>query len=106
MVAARVLAGRAGLPPLHEQRRWEKERIQKKRDGVPFTALWPDFEEYFESVRCLAGEQGPGRKLPVFDPEWVKTFLEGHEKRKQVWEKRNVEAADREHRMPKKLAKF
>lgn len=77
VLAARVLAGRAKLPPIGEQKAWEAERIKQKGDGVAFTALWPDFEEYFETVRTLASEpdQGvPGRRLPRFNPDWVRIF--------------------------------
>ncbi|PSK38079.1 Thiol-specific monooxygenase [Elsinoe australis] len=106
VLAARVLAGRAKLPPVEEQRKWEEDRIKKKGDGVPFTALWDDFEGYFETVRRLAGEQGPGRQLPRFDPDWVRAFLEGHERRKIMWEKRNSEARERRDRRAKVLARL
>lgn len=101
-----MLAGRAKLPPVEEQRKWEEDRIKKKGDGVPFTALWDDFEGYFETVRRLAGEQGPGRQLPRFDPDWVRAFLEGHERRKIMWEKRNSEARERRDRGAKVLARL
>jgi hypothetical protein len=68
---------------------WERTRIAKKGDGVPFTTIFPDFEEYFEQVRALAGEEGPGRRLPPFDAKWVQLFMEGHERRKKMWEKNN-----------------
>ncbi|PGH02231.1 hypothetical protein AJ79_07680 [Helicocarpus griseus UAMH5409] len=98
VLAARVLAGRAQLPPLNVQKKWEADRIAYKGDGVPFTALAPDFEEYFNTVRELAGEpkEGqPGRRLPKFDPEWVKTFRAGHQKRIDMWERANKAAAAR-----------
>ncbi|KAK2762567.1 hypothetical protein FQN54_000740 [Arachnomyces sp. PD_36] len=96
VLAARVFAGRAQLPPLKEQQKWEADRIAYKGDGVPFTALAPDFEQYFEKVRALAGEPArgrPGRRLPKFDPEWVKTFKNGHQKRIAMWERANKAAA-------------
>ncbi|KAG8627936.1 hypothetical protein KVT40_003809 [Elsinoe batatas] len=106
VVAARVLAGRVKLPPIEEREWWEVERIKKKGDSVPFTAIAPDFEGYFETVRKLAGEEGPGRKLPPFDPEWVQIFFEGHERRKQMWEKKNAEARERADRRAKILARL
>lgn len=66
-----------------------------KGDGVPFTALYPDFEEYFETVRKLAGEPGegkPGRRLPKFDRRWVETFEKGHQRRIAMWKEANKAA--------------
>ena len=91
-----MLAGRAKLPPLSEQQRWEKERIAKKGDGVPFTLIFPDFEEYLETVRKLAGEpaeEGVGRRLPPFDQAWLDEFMEGHEMRKKWWKEKNEAAS-------------
>lgn len=95
VLAARILAGRAKLPPLEEQQKWEQERIEKKGDGVPFTLIFPDFEDYFETVRKLAGEpkEGePGRTLPRFDPNWKDAFMAGHELRKKWWKEENEKA--------------
>ncbi|KAF1952538.1 FAD/NAD(P)-binding domain-containing protein [Byssothecium circinans] len=93
--AARILSGRATLPPLEEQQRWEKERIAKKGDGALFTLIFPDFEEYFETLRKLAGEpkeSGLGRRLPPFDRKWVEIFMQGHERRKKWWREENEKA--------------
>lgn len=94
VLAARLLAGRASLPPLDEMRKWESDRIKARGDDVKFTLLFPDFEDYFETVRCLAGEgvEGKGRKLPRFRREWVRAFLSGHERRKAMWKKLNAES--------------
>ncbi|RFU81295.1 dimethylaniline monooxygenase [Trichoderma arundinaceum] len=94
VLAARVLAGRARLPPVEEMRRWEDERIKLRGDGVKFTLIFPDFEDYFETVRRLAGEgeAGKGRKLPPFQREWVRAFLDGHELRKAMWRRINERA--------------
>lgn len=92
--AARLLAGRGTLPPVEEMRRWEHNRIKVRGDGPKFALVFPDFEDYFETVRSLAGEgeQGIGKKLPKFKKEWVRAFMEGHELRKQMWERINAEA--------------
>lgn len=97
VLAARLLAGRATLPPLSEQQKWETDRIAKRGDGPKFTLVYPDFEDYFEAVRALAGpgENGLGRQLPPFKREWFKAFLDGHEKRKLMWRRLNEVA--REH---------
>ncbi|EKG15645.1 Flavin-containing monooxygenase FMO [Macrophomina phaseolina MS6] len=94
VLAARVLAGRAKLPPVGEQQRWEADRIAEKGDGARFTLVFPEFEEYFETVRALAGpgEDGKGRQLPPFDRRWFDAFMEGHERRKAMWARWNAEA--------------
>lgn len=95
VLAARLLAGRAKLPPVAEQRKWEEERIKKRGDGVKFTLIFPDFEDYFNTVRELAGpgEKGLGRQLPLFNRDWYRAFLEGHERRKGMWKRANKAAA-------------
>lgn len=94
VLAARVLAGRAALPPLAEQEKWEADRIAARGDGAKFTLVFPDFEDYFETVRRLAGpgEKGVSRQLPPFDRAWFKAFLDGHERRKNMWRRINARA--------------
>ncbi|OGM45768.1 monooxygenase [Aspergillus bombycis] len=92
VAAARVLAGKAQLPSLEEQRRWEQDRIAKKGDGPGFLMINPDFEAYFEQLRQLAGEPAegkPGRILPPFKQQWVDDFNAGHERRIRMWKKAN-----------------
>ena len=92
VLAARYLAGRIELPAMEVQKQWEDDRIASKGDGVPFTALYPDFEDYFETVRRLAGEptsDGRGRRLPEFEKKWVQDFQNGHQRRIEWWEKQN-----------------
>lgn len=92
VAAARVLSGNTQLPPLEEQQRWEEERISRKGDGGAFTLIHPEFEEYFEDLRRVAGEPGegkPGRKLPPFQQEWVNDFWDGNESRVRMWKKAN-----------------
>lgn len=95
MLAARVLAGKAQLPPLSEQQKWERDRIAEKGDGPAFTVIYPRFEEYFETLRKLAGNPKagePGRRLPEFDRRWVEIFNSGHERRKEMWRRKNEQA--------------
>lgn len=107
MLASRVLAGRAKLPPVAEQRKWEQDRIKVRGNGAKFTALFPHFEEYFETVRELAGNDGPGRKLPKFEPKWVKAFEAGHQRRISVWRERIDKAkAEASSRKPVALARL
>lgn len=96
VLAARILSGRASLPPLAEQQKWEQDRIAQRGDGAAFTLIFPDFVDYFETLRRLAGEPAPGvpgRRLPKFDPEWYSVFMAGHERRKKWWREENAKAA-------------
>lgn len=95
VLAARILAGRASLPSLEDQQRWEQDRIAKRGDGPAFTLIFPDFEDYFETLRRLAGEPqagAPGRRLPPFDRKWIEVFMAGHELRKKWWREENERA--------------
>ena len=83
VLASRFYAGRSKLPSREEQQRWENERVAKCGNGAKFTAIFPESKEYFEFVRLLAGNDGPGRKLPKFDPKWVHDFNAGHQLRIQ-----------------------
>ncbi|KAM5354790.1 hypothetical protein ACJ41O_001436 [Fusarium nematophilum] len=96
--AARLLAGRATLPSAEEMRRWEEDRIKLRGDGPKFALIFPDFEDYFEAIRELAGdgEVEAGRKLPTFKREWFRAFLEGHELRKDMWRRLNEAARIKE----------
>jgi len=97
VLAARYLAGKITLPPVNEQAQWERDRIAYKGDGPAFTALYPDFEEYFEEVRKLAGEpkEGKGRTLPKWEKGWREVFDQGHEKRIAMWKRENEAARER-----------
>lgn len=93
--AARVLAGRGTVPSKEEMRAWEEARVEVKGDGPGFQMVYPDFEEYFEKLRELGGpptEDGEGRTLPRFDEGWVRAFMEGHERRKEMWRRLNAQA--------------
>ncbi len=95
--AASLLAGRGKLPPLAEMRKWEEERIKVKGDGAKFGLVFPDFEDYFDTLRELAGEgNGVGRKLPKFKREWFRAFMDGHELRKEMWRRLNAKATAEE----------
>ncbi|KAH8200225.1 hypothetical protein TruAng_005617 [Truncatella angustata] len=76
---ARVLAKRATLPSLVDMKQWETDRIKARGDGVKFTLVFPDFEDYFERLRTMAGDdkmQEKGRKLPKFRREWMSPIPE------------------------------
>lgn len=98
VVVARFLAGRIQLPSLKEQQQWETDRLAKVGDGQPFFKVAPHFEEYFEALRELAGEPGPdtpGRRLPKWDPAWLKIAEDTMQKRIAKW-KETAKLAARE----------
>lgn len=87
---ARVFSGRAHLPDLETQKKWELDRIKERGDGAFFTALLPYFEEYFESLRRAAGQgDGIGRQLPKWNPSWEHDFWNGHRRRMNYWVENN-----------------
>lgn len=92
--AARLLAGRGTLPSSQEMSKWEEDRIAQRGDGPKFSLIFPDLEDYFEKLRSLSGEptEGKGRRLPKFRREWLRAFMEGHERRKDMW-RRLIEEA-------------
>lgn len=76
---------------------------------MPFTAIHPELETHFETLRKLAGEprpDQPGRRLPPFDRMWLYTFFQGHQRRIQMWKKANEEARERRKGSEEILAKL
>lgn len=95
VAVARLLAGRAELPSRKEMEKWEQDRIAKRGDGVSFSTYAPEFEEYFEEFRTLAGKPASGstgRVLPKYDPKWLDAFLEVVTLRNQWWDKERRQA--------------
>jgi hypothetical protein len=91
------------LPSLEEQQQWEQDRIAKCGDGPTFTLIFPDFEEYFETLRKMAGdpkEGESGRRLPPFEKSWVEDFMAGHELRKKWWREEDERARQRMAEVP------
>lgn len=95
VLVSRLWAGRCTLPPVEEQYQWELDRVQHRGDNIKFTVQYPDFEEYFNTVRELAGQDGPGRKLPTFDPSWREGFEACVSLRIERW-KYDIERAKKE----------
>lgn len=85
---ARVFSGRAKLPPVTEQKQWE-DALLKARGPRSFAVIHPHFEEYFETIRSLAGENGCGRRLPKWNPTWEQDFYRGHQRRINYWVQNN-----------------
>ncbi|OSS48184.1 hypothetical protein B5807_07634 [Epicoccum nigrum] len=75
VAVARVLAGRGTLPPVDEQRKWEENRVARLGPTHIFHTIAPDFEEYFNTLRSIAGPPTEGTEayeLPRWEDEWAK----------------------------------
>jgi cation diffusion facilitator CzcD-associated flavoprotein CzcO len=75
VAVARVLAGRGTLPSSVEQKKWEDERVEKLGPTHIFHTIAPDFEEYFNTLRAIAGPPAEGSEtyeLPKWEDEWAK----------------------------------
>ncbi|KAI1621762.1 hypothetical protein EDD37DRAFT_652122 [Exophiala viscosa] len=74
VAVARFMAGRISLPSKDVQKKWETDRLAARGDGQPFFKIAPDFEDYFEGLRKLAGDsspEAPGRRLIKWDSAWL-----------------------------------
>lgn len=75
VAVARVLAGRGILPSAAEQKKWEDERVKRLGSTHIFHTIAPDFEEYFNALRAIAGPPAEGSQayeLPQWEDEWAK----------------------------------
>jgi len=97
VAVARFLAGRSKpLPPIPEQLEWERKRVAEKRGGKDYYSIAPNYEEFFELFRDIAGEPAPGtngRRLPPFDPKLLEVWsgmvtakLEGWQRKRNAAE--------------------
>lgn len=100
---ARHLAGRAkALPPTHEQLEWERSRVAEKKGGKDYYSIAPNYGDFFELLRGIAGDPVPGttgRKLPPFDKKWlelwsgmVSTKIQGFQRKRARAEKAEAAA--------------
>ncbi|KAK1707327.1 dimethylaniline monooxygenase [Colletotrichum acutatum] len=75
VAVARYFANRGGgLPSPREQDEWEVKRLQYKGPTSQFHEIKPDFSEYFEFLRGVAGPPAPGTdayELPAWEDEWA-----------------------------------
>ncbi|KAK1707127.1 hypothetical protein CaCOL14_011843 [Colletotrichum acutatum] len=100
VLAARLLAGRvpsSRLPSPEAQLAWEADRIAKRGDGPKFALVFPDFEEYLEELRRIAGPptaDNKGRELLPFNKFWFERFMQGHQRRKDMWRRLNAQARE------------
>ena len=75
VAVARVLAGRGTLPSVAKQKKWEDERVARLGPTHIFHTIAPDFEEYFNALRLIAGPPAEGSEayeLPRWEDGWAK----------------------------------
>lgn len=98
--AARLLAGQVTLTSLKEMKRWEAQRIEARGDGPKFALVTPNYEGYFEKLRALAGKSDgkDGWRLPRFQRGWFRAFMNGHDRRTDMWRRVDVAARKEEQR--------
>lgn len=73
VAVARVLANRGNLPSVQEQKAWEEERVRRLGPTHIFHTIAPDFAEYFEALRTIAGppaEASEAYELPPWQEDW------------------------------------
>ncbi|KAK6079446.1 thiol-specific monooxygenase [Seiridium cupressi] len=78
VAVARHLAGRAAvLPPITEQLEWERARAAEKKGGKDYYSIAPNYSDFFELLRSIAGEPAEGttgRKLEPFREDWTELW--------------------------------
>lgn len=87
--AARIFSGRANLPSKIDQYNWEINRIKLKGDSEKFVWIQDEWEQYFEDLRKLATNNGPGRKLPPFDKNWINLIYSGYNRKMRFFIENN-----------------
>jgi hypothetical protein len=97
---ARHLAGRAKpLPPASEQSEWERKRVALLGGGKSYYSIAPNYEEFFEFLRHIAGEPAPGTTgltLPPFDKKWSELWAGMVAPKIKVWERARKLAEEEE----------
>lgn len=104
VAVARFLAGRAkALPSIPEQLEWERKRVSERKGGKDYYSIAPNYADFFELLREIAGEPAEGttgRKLPPFDSKWLETWTGMISTKLEAWTKKR-EAAERLEKAPK-----
>ncbi|KAF2436865.1 FAD/NAD(P)-binding domain-containing protein [Tothia fuscella] len=95
---ARHLAGRAkALPSQAEQTAWERKRARELVGGKNYYSIAPDYDEFFEFLRNIAGEPAEGTtglKLRPFDKKWLELWAGMVAPKIESWVKSRKQAED------------
>jgi hypothetical protein len=98
VAVARHFAGRAkALPPVAEQLEWERQRVALRGEGKNYYSIAPEYGEYFEFLRDIAGDPSPestGRVLPPFDEKWLSVWAEMATPKFKLWERKRKAAEE------------
>jgi hypothetical protein len=94
------------LPSIPEQLEWERKRVAEKVGGKNYYSIAPNYGDFFELLRDIAGEPAPGttgRKLPPFDSNWLKLWTGMTTVKIQGWQRKRKRAEEAEGRIKAKL---
>ncbi|KAL2808964.1 hypothetical protein BJX63DRAFT_435594 [Aspergillus granulosus] len=100
VAVARYFAGHNAkpLPSPAEQDDWEVERLKYKGNSAIFHEIKPDFKEYFEYLRELAGPAVKGTRgyaLPVWRDNWPELGFEILQLKDKYWQEIKRRAGER-----------
>jgi hypothetical protein len=102
---ARHLSGRAkALPPIEEQKEWERNRAASLGGGKNYYSIAPNYREFFDFLRDIAGFPVPGTtglSLPPFDKKWLETWAGMVAPKIEAWERERKKAEEEEAGRPK-----
>ncbi|RMJ20292.1 hypothetical protein CDV36_000016 [Fusarium kuroshium] len=101
VAVARTLSGRAKpLLSVPEQLEWERKRVAEKKGGKDYYSIAPNYDQYLEFLRDIAGEpvkDTNGRTLPPFNPKWLEIWtgmvapkLEGWRRKRKLAEEKQA----------------
>ncbi|KAJ5370877.1 uncharacterized protein N7496_006969 [Penicillium cataractarum] len=90
VAVARYFAGRNSqpLPSPQQQDLWEIERLKYKGPTALFHEIKPDFKEYFDFLRALAGppaENSDAYELPAWKDRWAEQAFEVLQLKDKYW---------------------
>lgn len=91
VAVARYFAGRNGkqLPSSQQQDLWEIERLKYKGPTALFHEIKPDFKEYFDFLRDLAGppaKDSDAYELPAWEDRWAEQVFEVLQLKDKYWQ--------------------
>lgn len=89
-----------------EQLEWERKRVAEKVGGKDYYSIAPNYEEFFEFLRGIAGAPAAGttgRSLPAFDPEWLKSWVDMVHTKIGGWQRKRIRAEGAEAVVKAKL---
>ncbi|OCK84329.1 FAD/NAD(P)-binding domain-containing protein [Lepidopterella palustris CBS 459.81] len=95
---ARHLSGRAkDLPPVKEQKEWERKRVEALGGGKSYYSIAPNYENFFEFLRDFAGDPvlgTTGLALPPFDKKWQEEWEEMIAPKIKAWKRARQRAEE------------